>query len=222
MRARDFLLIFVDLNKANIEALQSVFHDQANMQFRNNNIGQVTDYTRPVAIGSASQSYGMQDGGIDGAINYLMSTPYESMQARSQNYIDEAYYGEQPVGTSILVPSCNPRYDFLAHTPTMIVPEDVRRTRNPYLAFRALLVTVCRHNEAVMNPIKTVITSSFCTGAGCVSADEAARQMRIAYDSVFVKRIPHEWNAIWAFQKTLTDNRVIDPTKAQSIRHDDY
>lgn len=218
---RDFGIIFVDLGRGCIPALQKHFSDLQNITFRQANIGQITDFSRPVAVGSAGQSKGMMDGGIDGAINYLLSTPDESVEERCQKAIDKEYYGEQPVGTCILVPSCNKRYDFLAYVPTMRVPEDVRKTLNPYLAFRALLVKVHQHNKTNTTPIKTVITSSMCTGAGNVDAEESARQMRLAYESVFERDMAHDWNTIWEFQQRLREEvraRPEDESEKRSLQ----
>lgn len=201
----NFDIIFVDLDGNCVQALIKHFSDVPNITCKRANIGQISDFTRPVAVGSAGNFACMMDGGVDGAINYLLSTPDESIEERCQKAVDDEYYGEQPVGTCILVPSCNDRYDYLAYVPTMRVPEDVRKTLNPYLAFRALLVKVHQHNKTHATPIKTVITSSMCTGAGNVDAEESARQMRLAYESVFERDMAHDWITIWEFQQRLRD-----------------
>lgn len=103
----------------------------------------------------------------------------------------------------MLVPSRNSKYDWLAYMPTMVVPEIVQNTRNPYWAFLYLLVTVSRHNMSEHERIRTVVVSSLCKGCGEVSGRECARRMRLAYETVFERSIQHDWMKIWPFQHRL-------------------
>ena len=203
---RDFEIIFVDKNKVCIEALEDAFKDLENIDFQRSNITNVQGFSRPIAIVSAGNAFGLMDGGIDGCINYMLSTPADSMQSLCQTEIDRQFYGEQPVGTTMLVPSYNEKYDWLAYVPTMVVPERVEKTRNPYLAFRSLLVTISQHNSSELEPIQTVVVSTLCTGCGEVSGSESARQMRMAYETVFEKRVGHDWTEVWPFQHRLLRN----------------
>ncbi len=52
-----------------------------------------------------------------------------------------------------------------------------------YQAFRALLTSLIHHNRQ-NEDIKSVVLTSFCTGAGKMSKSESAKQMRLAYDLV--------------------------------------
>jgi hypothetical protein len=67
----------------------------------------------------------------------------------------------------------------------MRVPEDVSRTVNAYVAFRAILLAVFRHNAAAERPrIRSLLCSGLCTGVGAMPARRSAAQMRIAYRQV--------------------------------------
>jgi O-acetyl-ADP-ribose deacetylase (regulator of RNase III) len=132
------------------------------------------------------------DGGVDGFVNLLM-TSYEGdlgyFHNRVQKIINERYCGEQPVGSCLLVHTNHPKIKYVAHTPTMKVPEDVGNTLNAYLAFRALLVEILWHNKHITHEKQRILTMSctpFCTSAGSMSYSKCAKQMRAAYDSVFI------------------------------------
>ncbi len=203
---RDFEIIFVDLDEKAIAALRQAFAGMASIKYNRANIGQVRDYARPVCVAAAGNSFAMMDGGVDGAINCLLSSVDESIEQRCQDAIDERYGGEQPVGTSLIIPACNESYDYLAYIPTMTIPENVQKTRNPYLAFRALLVDVVTFNKSAEHPIRCVITTGLCTGAGNVCFQESARQMRLAYETVFEHRVKHRWHDVWEMQHRLIAN----------------
>lgn len=140
-------------------------------------------------------------GGIDAAINRLLSTPFKDIQADVRSAIAERYVGEQPVGTSIIVPA-HAGVEYLAYAPTMRIPENSANTLNAYLAFRAVLVDVRRHEPK----IKTLICSSLCTGAGEMNPTVAAAQMKLAWLSVFVEDVKPkpDWRHIREFHRLLS------------------
>src|SRR5690625_1566764 len=88
-------------------------------------------------LASPANSFGLMDGGIDGAITSYFG---DQLQKRVQQRIIDEYYGEQPVGTSFIVETNNVKIPYLAHTPTMRVPADIRGTDNVYKATKATLV----------------------------------------------------------------------------------
>jgi O-acetyl-ADP-ribose deacetylase (regulator of RNase III) len=139
---------------------------------------------------SAANSFGLMDGGVDQCITDYFGT---QMMKRVQEKIISEYYGEQPVGTSMIVrgnekiiPGQKNKY--VAHTPTMRVPMDIHQTRNPYMAMKAMLIAVEKHNkdfDSLEYPtgdtkIETVVCPGLGTNAGRVPADLAARQMATA------------------------------------------
>jgi O-acetyl-ADP-ribose deacetylase (regulator of RNase III) len=127
---------------------------------------------------SAANSFGLMDGGVDYAISAFFGW---DLQRRVQRTIIDEYLGEQPVGTSFIVPTGHPRHPFVAHTPTMRAPMPITRTDNVYLAMFAMLRAVQRHNEQSETKISVVACPGLGTSAGRVPPPEAARQMALAY-----------------------------------------
>jgi len=103
------------------------------------------------------------------------------IQYKVQKRIQKEFYGEQPVGTSMIVFTENDDYPFLAHTPTMRVPSNIAGTDNVYNAMFAMLRTVANHNKMSKVKINTVLCPGLGTATGLVPLKEAARQMALAY-----------------------------------------
>ena len=74
----------------------------------------------------------------------------------------------------------------------MRVPENVADTLNAYLAFRAALVAVLRHNANVGQPVRTLAAPGMATGVGRIPCAVSAMQMRAAYDSL----LSGEWGKV--------------------------
>ncbi|KAK9838008.1 hypothetical protein WJX74_009522 [Apatococcus lobatus] len=205
---RNFHMTFCDRNEAGMQALRKAFDGITDVSFISQDIGTLQGLRRPSAMCSAGNSFGIMDGGVDWAVREMLSSPGVSMQAKCQEAIAEQFMGEQPVGTCILVPApVKNVFDWLAYAPTMVVPEDCRGTRNPYLAFRSLLTTLLRHNASTSEPIRSVIATSMCTGSGGVSHHDAANQMRLAYANVFEAPTRIVWPSVLQFQRDLKQFR---------------
>jgi len=144
---------------------------------------------------SAANSFGLMDGGIDGAIIDHFGL---ALQAEVQRRIIHEYAGEQPVGTCMLVPATRAGVQkWVAHTPTMRVPKDINGTENVYQAMKAMLMAVQKHNEN--NPgshIGTVVCCGLGTLSGSMPLEKAARQMALAY-AYFV--LPRPQRLDWTY-----------------------
>lgn len=127
---------------------------------------------------SAANSFGLMDGGVDGAIIRFFG---DALMNRVQERILQEYLGEQPVGTSILVETDHPNHPYIAHTPTMRVPMDIAQTDNVYKAMWAMLLAVHQHNRQSNSLIRRVACPGLGTATGRVPLHEAARQMALAY-----------------------------------------
>jgi len=128
---------------------------------------------------TAGNSFGLMDAGMDLAVvRYFGRHLMEQIQRR----IIDDYLGEQPVGTSILVPSGNATHPFVAYAPTMRVPMNISGTDNVYAALWAALTAVHRHNREGNAPINSLACPGLGTGTGGMDPVEAALQICLAYE----------------------------------------
>ncbi len=127
---------------------------------------------------SPANSFGLMDGGVDLAIRKYFGM---QLQYAVQKRIQKEFYGEQPVGTSIIVYTGNEDHPFLAHTPTMRVPMDISGTTQVYDAMFAMLRAVANHNKGNQSRIERVLCPGLGTATGRMEFAEAARQMALAY-----------------------------------------
>jgi O-acetyl-ADP-ribose deacetylase (regulator of RNase III) len=168
-------LVFVDPNGPLIAAWNEQFADLPNVEFVH---GGFEDLPAFDCMVSPANSFGIMDGGVDAAISYFFGW---SLMERVQKRIIEEFLGEQPVGTSIIVETGNPKHPYLAHTPTMRVPMPIARTDHVYISMWAMLLAVRKHNLSSDKPIGIVACPGLGTGTGRVPFREAARQMALAY-----------------------------------------
>lgn len=139
---------------------------------------------------SAANSFGLMDGGVDQCITDYFGV---QMMKRVQQEVLSQYYGEQPVGTSMIVrgneavvPGAKNKY--VAHTPTMRIPMDINKTSYVYSAMKAMLIAVEKHNQNYFEnggnsddtKIDIVVCPGLGTNAGRVPAEEAAKMMSLA------------------------------------------
>lgn len=170
-------LILVDPDLRVIEAWRAHF-DHPSVQIVHGRFEALSAFDCMV---SAANSFGLMDGGVDLAITRFFG--YELMD-RVQQRIIRDYLGEQPVGTSMLVETGHPAHPWLAHTPTMRVPLDIRGTDNVYLAMLAMLREITHHARRQGSPpIRTVACPGLGTATGRVPPLEAARQMWTAWQA---------------------------------------
>jgi len=147
-------------------------------------------------IVSAANSFGLMDGGIDSSI---ISYFGDQVEMRVQQHIIRYYDGEQPVGTSFIIPTHHQDHQYLAHTPTLRVPYSIDQTDYVYLAMKAMLRAVADHNErAIMDPenykfIETVACPGLGTSSGKMDLAEAARQMSLAYENFYLAPRALDW-----------------------------
>jgi O-acetyl-ADP-ribose deacetylase (regulator of RNase III) len=128
---------------------------------------------------TAGNSFGLMDAGMDLAVVRYFGT---TLMERIQKLILNDHLGEQPVGTSLIVPTGHPEHPFVAHTPTMRVPMNISGTDHVYVALWAALTAAHRHNRTEDRKIRTLACPGLGTGTGGVPLLEAAIQMRLAYE----------------------------------------
>jgi O-acetyl-ADP-ribose deacetylase (regulator of RNase III) len=139
------------------------------------------------AVVSPANSFGCMDGGIDLAYRQFFGM---EIQHRVQAKIRTEHYGELPVGQAMVVPTDHSRFPFLIVAPTMRVPDRIADTVNVYLAFRAALLALVRHNALGERNIEKMNSPALGAGVGAMPIGRVARQMHAAYKAVFG---PSEW-----------------------------
>jgi O-acetyl-ADP-ribose deacetylase (regulator of RNase III) len=131
------------------------------------------------AVVSPANAFGLMDGGIDQVYVYVFGRQIET---RVQSTIRSRYASGMPVGEAFVLETRSPDLPYLVVAPTMRVPGPIPGTRNPYLAMTALLRAVTAFNEHTSTPIRRLACPGLGTGTGRVGFQEAAMQMREAYD----------------------------------------
>ncbi|MBN1311506.1 MAG: macro domain-containing protein [Anaerolineae bacterium] len=170
-------LTLIDQNSLVCSAFETHFEAFDNIEVVNDKFENLDRYDCMV---SPANSFGLMDGGIDGAIIRYFG---DALMKHVQERILEDYFGEQPVGTSIIVETGHTKHPFLAHTHTMRIPMSVDKTDHVYLAMFAMLRAVAHHNRTAAHQIDIVACPGLGTATGQVPAEEAARQMALALDS---------------------------------------
>jgi len=186
-----------DCNGAVAAALARAFHDAPAVEVVE---GDLLDLDCE-AIVSPANSFGDMSGGIDKAIDDFHRG---AAQQAVMTAIAEHFLGELPVGMALIVEIPSRRFPFVVAAPTMRVPSRVADSLNAYLAMRAALVAVLRHNAAGLRAISSLAVPGLCTGVGGMSPEHAAEQMRAAYDNIISERwrgIVHPAMAPFAFRQ---------------------
>jgi len=127
--------------------------------------------------------------------------------------IKTKYDGELLVGQAHIIDTNDPKktIKYLISAPTMRVPQDVSTTPNSYLAFRACLRAVSKHNRLVTEGtkegslIKSVLCCGLATAIGLMSGENCARQMLKAYETVALGRV-FPYSSLAGFE---VDHRVL-------------
>ena len=185
-------IILADRNEPIIQAWNKYFGDCENITTHH---GSIFDHPCD-AIVSPANSFGFMDGGIDLALSEYLGW---HVQDRLQAIIKEKHHGELLIGQAELVETDHQEFPYLISAPTMRVPMNIKGTVNVYLAARAIFLLI-KHGEhpekgRISSFIHAVAISGLGTGAGKVSPNICARQMRAAYDEVILGKghFPQTW-----------------------------
>ncbi|WP_035601306.1 macro domain-containing protein [Haloferula sp. BvORR071] len=170
-------LILVDRGQETSEVFRWQFRKHPEVEIV---CGRFEDLPAYDCIVTAGNSFGLMDAGVDLAVVKHFG---RDLMERIQRQILADFLGEQPVGTSIIVPTGHPAHPFVAHTPTMRIPMNIRGTDHVYLAMWAALTAVHRHNrDESQRAIRTLACPGLGTGTGGVEPLEAALQMLLAWE----------------------------------------
>ena len=139
---------------------------------------------------SPANSFGFMDGGIDLLISEVLGWQVEE---QLQMLIKEEHNGELLVGQAVLIETNFISIPFLISAPTMraamLLPKD---SVNVYLASRAIFLLLKQNHHR----IGTVTFSGLATGVGHVPYDICAKQMKKAYNDVWLDKFvfPDTWS----------------------------
>ncbi|QHT69147.1 phosphatase [Rhodocytophaga rosea] len=176
--AKDELRISIcDLNKDIAKVFADVFAQESSVEILLGNLLHLS----ADALVSPANSFGDMGGGLDKAIDDFFAG---QAQQKVQQLIREEYFGELPVGVASIIAMNHPQFPFIIVAPTMRIPGNVGKTINAYLAMRAVLVAIVKHNRSATHPIRHIVLSSLCTGVGGMPFQEAAEQMKTAIASI--------------------------------------
>lgn len=104
-----FALHLVDIADDLITAWQQAFKGLPDVTITHGRFEDVPEFD---CLVSPANSFGIMDGGIDLAISYFFG--WELMESVQKRILRD-FFGEQPVGTSMIVPTNNPVHPYLAH-----------------------------------------------------------------------------------------------------------
>ncbi|MEO1655389.1 MAG: macro domain-containing protein, partial [Bacteroidota bacterium] len=190
-------------NKELVSILQEVFAEVKSVRVRPGNL---LGY-RADALVSPGNSFGDMGGGVDREIDLFFRG---QIQSKVQKMISEKYYGEIPVGMAELIPTRHRRFRYLLFCPTMRIPGTIKGSIQVYLARRALLVCVMRYNQQnPEHPLSHIAMTSLGTGIGGMPYEDAAQQMRVAWEEImneYWKSVRHPVEAPYAYIKNRDNN----------------
>jgi O-acetyl-ADP-ribose deacetylase (regulator of RNase III) len=153
---------------------------------------------------SPSNSFGFMDGGLDLAITKKLG--YQ-IQEKLQKQIQEKYFGEILVGQAELIKTDLEYIPFVLSAPTMRVPMILKDTVNIYLACKAIFSLLKKETG-----INIVTISGMGTGVGQVPYDVCAKQMKQAYNDVWLNKFvfPDNWNEAQIKNQLLYSGKYMD------------
>lgn len=130
-----------------------------------------------LGIVAPAKSFGLMDGGFDGAIRQYFMEYYDfDCIPIVQKHLKEKFCGEQPVGSSTLVrlPVIG---SYILHTPTMIRPSIIEDPRIVYHCTRACVL------EALRTECDHIVMPAFGGCCGKVSKELIAEYMCAAFQT---------------------------------------
>jgi O-acetyl-ADP-ribose deacetylase (regulator of RNase III) len=187
----------ISLCDRNAEVAQALAYHFRNVEEVEVLVGDLLDLDCDAVV-SPANSFGDMSGGVDQQIDRFYDG---AAQRAAMERIAERFHGKLPVGMASLIEMGTRRFPFLIVAPTMRVPSRVHGTINAYLSMRAALAATLDHNRDARRPIRSVAAPGLCTGVGGMPPEDAARQMRAAYDMIVLggwKRIVHHAQAPFA------------------------
>lgn len=144
-----------------------------------------------IGIVSPANSFGLMDGGYDGAIRQYFLEDYDiDVIPIVQEHIREKFWGEQPVGSSTLVklPIIG---SYILHTPTMIRPSIITDPRIVYHCTRSCIL------EALRTECTHIVIPAFGGCCGKVDKQLIAEYMIAAMETFRWRPTTKTWHDVY-------------------------
>lgn len=169
-------LYFLTVQPELANTFRSVFANVDNVEIAQDDfVHFMTSHDDIDGIVSPANSFGVMSGGLDRAIRDFFGM---ELQTAVQNTIIAEHFGEQTVGTSIVVDIPGHPGKKLLHTPTMRTPSVILDYQTVYLCMRSTLMA------AIKAGVKRMVVPPFGSGTGHVPGEVIARNMLEAYDQI--------------------------------------
>ena len=168
-------IYLLDMNLTMVEAFVKEFGMEENIEIVHDDFAHFLNAHPDVdCIVSPANSFGYMDGGYDKAITDYFGN---ELQQHVQKEIKDRYFGEQPVGSALVVdiPSSDKK---LIHVPTMRIPSPIR---DPFLIYQCMRVTLM---EALKAKVHAIVIPAFGGATGNVEPRVIAKYMKAGYRQV--------------------------------------
>lgn len=168
-------IYLLDINPEVTKEFKKEFDDCSNVHIVTDDFKHFMDTHRDIeCIVSPANSFGYMNGGYDEAITDYFGLGVEK---EVQRFINGHLFGEQPVGTSIMVdiPKTNKK---LIHTPTMRLPSPIKDETIVYQCMRSTLIS------AIKGRIQTIVIPAFGGATGRVKPNVIAKYMKAGYEQI--------------------------------------
>lgn len=166
-------IYLLDRNQSMVSWWKTFFKDCKDVEVVCDDFARFMDSHEIECVVSPANSYGLMDGGYDLAITDYFG---DDLQNKVQKYLIDNLFGEQPVGTSIIV-DINEKQK-LIHTPSMRVPSHIKDPIVVYNCTRTCLMM------AIKNNIQSIVIPAFGGACGNVAYSIIAEMMFNAYQQI--------------------------------------
>lgn len=144
-----------------------------------------------LGIVSPANSFGLMDGGYDGAIrNYFLNDYDFDVIPIVQEHLKEKFWGEQPVGSSTLI-RLPVMGTYILHTPTMIRPSIIEDPRVVYHCTRSCIL------EALRTECTHIVIPAFGGCCGKVPFETIAEYMLAAISTFQYSPEIYNWHKVY-------------------------
>ncbi len=165
----------LDINKEIVNAFRKEFSSFEEVEVVLDDFQHFMNTHKEVqCIVSPANSFGYMSGGYDKAITDYFG---KELEQEVQSFINKHLFGEQSVGTSIMVNIPNTD-KMLIHTPTMRLPAPIR---DPMVIYQCMRSTMMM---AINNKIKSIVIPAFGGLTGRVPPEIVAKYMKAGYQQV--------------------------------------